>query len=53
MRMEENVASFQLNSSLIPGNVFNCHLELVLEQSDSGRLIFNKLKHCMIEHKQK
>ena len=36
MRLEESVASFQLNSSLIPGNIFNCHLELVLDSSDSG-----------------
>ena len=26
----------QLNSSLVPGGVFNCHLELVLDSSDSG-----------------
>ena len=36
MRQEENVSSFQLNSSLVPGHVFNCHLELVLTQPDSG-----------------
>ena len=36
MKMEESVASFQLNSSLVPGNIFNCHLELVLDNSDSG-----------------
>ena len=35
--MEESVASFQLNSSLVPGNVFNCHLELYLDKSDSGK----------------
>ena len=37
MSMEESVASFQLNSSLVPGNVFNCHLELYLDKSDSGK----------------
>lgn len=36
MRMEDTVSSFQLNSSLVPGNLFNCHLELVLDSSDSG-----------------
>ena len=36
MRQEENVSSFQLNSSLVPGKVFNCHLELVLNHPDSG-----------------
>ena len=40
LRLEDSVASFQLNSSLIPGNIFNCHLELVLETSDSGEYIF-------------
>ena len=38
MRQEENVSSFQLNSSLVPGHVFNCHLELVLTQPDSGNV---------------
>ena len=36
MRMEDTVSSFQLNSSLVPGNLFNCHLELVLDSDDSG-----------------
>jgi len=40
MKLEESVASFQLNSSLIPGNVFNCHLELVLDSSDSGFFLY-------------
>lgn len=40
MRQEENVSSFQLNSSLVPGHVFNCHLELVLTQPDSGFFVY-------------
>ena len=36
MGMEDTVSSFQLNSSLVPGSLFNCHLELVLDSSDSG-----------------
>jgi len=40
MKLEDSVASFQLNSSLIPGNIFNCHLELVLETSDSGFFVY-------------
>merc|ERR1719412_2944544 len=38
--MEESVAYFQLNSSLVPGTVFNCHLELVLTQADSGFFVY-------------
>merc|ERR1719232_2022943 len=38
MRLEDSVASFQLNSSLVPGHIFNCHLELVLDQSDLGKI---------------
>merc|ERR1719150_2318292 len=38
--MEESVANFQLNSSLVPGTVFNCHLELVLTQADSGFFVY-------------
>ena len=30
-------ASFQLNSSLVPGRVFNCHLELALDSSKLGK----------------
>merc|ERR1719232_1255868 len=37
MRLEDSVASFQLNSSLVPGHIFNCHLELVLDQTDLGK----------------
>jgi len=40
MRMEDSVSSFQLNSSLVPGNLFNCHLELVLDSSDSGFFVY-------------
>merc|ERR1719192_1983372 len=34
--MEDTAASFHLNSSLLPGSLFECHLELVLETPDSG-----------------
>jgi len=40
MRLEDSVASFQLNSSLVPGHIFNCHLELVLDQSDLGFFVY-------------
>ena len=30
-------ATFQLNSSLVPGRVFNCHLELALDSSKLGK----------------
>jgi len=40
MRMEDTVSSFQLNSSLVPGNLFNCHLELVLDSDDSGFFVY-------------
>merc|ERR1719232_1784206 len=40
MRLEDSVASFQLNSSLVPGHIFNCHLELVLDQTDLGFFVY-------------
>jgi len=40
MRMEDTVSAFQLNSSLVPGSLFNCHLELVLDSSDSGFFVY-------------
>ena len=55
MKLEESVASFQLNSSLIPGNIFNCHLELVLDSSDSGNLTRTSSRYniaqCLCFHK--
>jgi len=36
MRIEDAVSFFQLNSSLIPGSLFNCHLEVVIDSSGSG-----------------
>ena len=41
--MEDTILAFQQNSSLVPGFVFNCHLELLLVSSDSGNSrLFNK-----------
>ena len=37
LRMGDMAATFQLNSSLVPGQVFNCHLELALDSSNSGK----------------
>lgn len=40
VKMEDTAASFHLNSSLLPGSLFECHLELVLETPDSGFLVY-------------
>ena len=41
LRLGDLAATFQLNSSLVPELVFNCHLELAVESSSFGNS-FNK-----------
>ena len=38
-------ASFSLNSSLLPGHTFNCHLELALDSSKLGKYFYNHDQH--------
>ena len=38
LRMGDLAATFQLNSSLVPGQIFNCHLELSVDSSTFGKL---------------
>lgn len=34
------VSSFYLNSSLVPGETFNCHIEMVVRSSDTGMFVY-------------
>jgi len=36
LKLTDSVASFHLNSSLLPGTSFTCHVELILDSSKSG-----------------
>ena len=36
LRLGNTAATFSLNSSLVPGALFNCHLELALDSSKLG-----------------
>ena len=49
LRLGNTAATFSLNSSLVPGALFNCHLELALDSSKLGltkfKSVINKL-HC-------
>jgi len=40
LRLGNSAATFQLNSSLIPGSLFNCHLELALDSSKLGFFVY-------------
>lgn len=40
LKMADTAASFHLNSSLLPGSHFTCHLELILASSKSGFLVY-------------
>ena len=37
LKLTDSVASFHLNSSLLPGTSFTCHVELILDSSKSGK----------------
>ena len=36
LRLSDTAASFHLNSSLVPGHLFSCHLELSVDPANSG-----------------
>jgi len=40
LRLGNTAATFKLNSSLIPGHMFNCHLELALDSSKLGFFVY-------------
>jgi len=40
LRLGQSAATFQLNSSLVPGTQFNCHLELALDSSQFGFFVY-------------
>merc|ERR1711874_289493 len=40
LRLGTSAAGFRLNSSLVPGRVFNCHLELALDSSKLGFFVY-------------
>ena len=44
LKLQEKVLTFQLNSSLVPGSYFNCHLELAVDYHDYGESIFKNKK---------
>ena len=37
LKLTDSVASFHLNSSLVPGSHFTCHVELILDSSKFGK----------------
>ena len=39
LRLGTSASSFSLNSSLVPGTLFNCHLELALDSSKLGEQV--------------
>ena len=41
LRLGHTAATFSLNSSLVPGALFNCHLELALDSSKLGLQNYN------------
>ena len=36
LRLSDTAASFHLNSSLVPGHHFSCHIELSVDPANSG-----------------
>lgn len=40
LRLGNTAATFSLNSSLVPGALFNCHLELALDSSKLGFFVY-------------
>ena len=48
LRLGNTAATFSLNSSLVPGELFNCHLELALDSSKLGLTKKCIILHCFI-----
>jgi len=40
LKLTDSVASFHLNSSLVPGSHFTCHVELILDSSKFGFFVY-------------
>ena len=48
LRLGTSASSFSLNSSLVPGTLFNCHLELALDSSKLGEQVTLSCCHAVM-----